>query len=94
MQKIEGVIDEPHAALAVARGLGLRKARQSVVANAAQFAVEVSGLGPHLREGGNDARIFVAPIEARPRQQLHSPALDARGHAKAVELDLMEPLRP
>jgi hypothetical protein len=35
-----------------------------------------------------------APIKASPRQQLHSPAIDAHGHAKAVKFDLMEPLRP
>jgi len=35
MQKIENVVDEPHSALAVARGLRLRKTRQSVIANAA-----------------------------------------------------------
>ena len=45
MQKIEGVVDEAHSALAVARRLGLRKAGQPIVANSAQFAVEVSGLG-------------------------------------------------
>ena len=35
MQKIERVVDELHSAFAIARGLGLRKARQSVVANPA-----------------------------------------------------------
>ena len=35
MEKIEGVVDKAHAALAVARGLGLRKAGQAIVANAA-----------------------------------------------------------
>ena len=94
MQKIENVIDEPHPARAVARRLRLREARQSVLADAAQFAVEIGGLHRQLREGGDDARIFVAPIEPRPRQQLHTPTLDARGHAEAVELDLMQPLRP
>jgi hypothetical protein len=34
-----------------------------------------------------------APIESRPRQQLHPPALDARGHAETVEFDLVQPLR-
>ena len=50
-------------------------------------------LRPYLFEGGNDARIFVAPIEACPRQQLDVLALDARRHAEAVEFNLMEPLR-
>ena len=34
MQKIEGVVDKAHAALAVACGLRLRKARQAILANA------------------------------------------------------------
>jgi hypothetical protein len=48
MQKIEGVVNEAHAALAIARGLGLRKARQAIVANPAQLAVEVGCLHPDL----------------------------------------------
>ena len=43
MQEIEDVVDQPHSSRAVARGLRLRKARQSVVADAAQFAVEIRG---------------------------------------------------
>jgi hypothetical protein len=35
MQEIESVVDEPHPVRAVARGLSLRKAGQSVIANAA-----------------------------------------------------------
>jgi hypothetical protein len=38
--------------------------------------------------------ISVAPVEAGPRQQLHAPAIDARGYAEPIELDLVEPLRP
>jgi hypothetical protein len=48
---------------------------------------------PTFYERFNYARIFAAPIESRPRQHLHPLALDARGHAETVELDLMEPLR-
>ena len=64
MQKVESVVDQLHPALAVARRLRLREAWQSIFADAAQFAVEIGALRPHIREGGNDARIFVAPIEA------------------------------
>jgi hypothetical protein len=70
------------------RGLGLRKARQTIVANARQFAVEIHGFRPHLRERFNYARIFSASIESRPRQRLPSPALDV-----SIQFDLMEPLR-
>ena len=48
MQKIEGVVDEPHGAPAVARGLSLRKARQSIVPDTAQFAVEIGSFDPQL----------------------------------------------
>jgi hypothetical protein len=44
VQEVEGVIDEPHSALAVARSLGMGEARQSGVVNAAEFAVEIGGL--------------------------------------------------
>src|SRR5208337_879159 len=94
MEKVENVIDEANPALSIACGLGQRKARQSVVANAAQFAVEVGALRPHVREGSHDARILLAPIETGPCQQLRPSALDARGHAETVEFDLMNPLRP
>ena len=94
MEKIESVVDKAHAALAVARGLRLRKAGQAILANAAQLAVEISCLRTDLRQLGDDARILVGPIEARPREQSRPAALDSRGHAKAVQLDLVEPLRP
>src|SRR5208282_6941591 len=55
--------------------------------------LEIGGLNGDLREGGKDARIFVARIESSPRQQLRSPAFDTHGHAEAIKFDLMEPLR-
>ncbi len=63
MQAIEGKVDERHAALAVARRLRLRKARQSVRADPTRFPVEIGALCPHLRERGHGARIFRAPVE-------------------------------
>jgi hypothetical protein len=57
------------------------------------FSTSTGGFRPHLREAINDARIFVAPIESRPRQQLYASALDAGRHSETVELYLMEPLR-
>ena len=51
------------------------------------------GFRPYFHERFNYARIFVAPIESRPRQQLPPPALDARRHSETVEFDLMQPLR-
>ena len=60
VQEIEGVIDQPHAALAVGRRLGVGEARQSGVVDAAEFAVDIGGLHVQIRERGDDARIFVA----------------------------------
>jgi hypothetical protein len=44
MQKIESVIDEPHVAFAVGRGLGVGESRQPSLIHAAEFTVDVSGL--------------------------------------------------
>ena len=44
------------------------------------------------RQGGDITAVEMQ--KAGSRQQLHPLALDARGHAKAVEFDLMKPLRP
>ena len=93
VQEIEGVIDELHAALAVGRRLGMGEARQSGVIDAAEFAVEIGGLRLHIRERRDGAWIFVAPVEAGPSQELRAAIVDARGHAKAVQFDLVEPLR-
>ena len=83
-----------HAARSVGRGLGLGEARKAVVADAAQLAVEIGGLRAARRERRQRARIFGAPVEPGAGQQLYLAALDARSHAKAVELDLVQPLRP
>src|ERR1700722_13989703 len=94
MQKIESVKDELHVALAVGRRLGLREARQSRLVDAAKLAVDIGCLYVQVREGGNGAWIFGGPVQARSGQELHAAVIDARGHTVAVELDLMDPLRP
>jgi hypothetical protein len=94
MQEIERVIDEMHATLAIRRRLGVGEARQARVVDAAELAVEIGGLDVQVRERRDGARIFGGPIEAGPRQQLHTFIIDPRGHTIAVELYLMHPLRP
>jgi hypothetical protein len=94
MQKVEGVKDQAHAPCPVGRGLGFSEARHTVGADAAQFAVEIGGLRPHGPERRRHAGISGCPVEAGARQKLGLAALDARRHAKTVELDLMQPLRP
>ena len=37
--------------------------------------------------------IFAGPVETRPREELRAAKLDAGGHAKPVQIDLIQPLR-
>ena len=64
MQEIESVIDEVHIVFAVGRGLGVGESRQPSLINAAEFAIDVSGLDVEVRERCNGAWIFVSPVEA------------------------------
>jgi hypothetical protein len=89
MQEIEGVIDEQHPSLAIGGRLGIGEAGQASLIDAAEFAVEISGLDVQVRERRRSARIFAGPIEAGPGQELHAAIVDAGGHAKAVELYFM-----
>ena len=93
VQEIEGVIDEAHAAFAVGRSLGLGKARQSGLVDPAELAVDIGGLRLHIRRAPRWRRIFGGPIEAGSGEELHTAVVDARGHAKAVQFDLVHPLR-
>ena len=94
MENIESIIDDMNAALAIARRLSLGKARRSRIVDAAEFAVDIGGLHIQVRKGSNHAWIFAGPVQPGPCEQLRAAVVDARGHAIAVELDLMHPLRP
>ena len=54
----------------------------------------IGGLHLHVRERCDGARIFGSPVEASPGQELHAAIVDPRGHAEAVQLDFVDPLRP
>jgi hypothetical protein len=58
VQEIEGVVDEPHIALAVSGRLCIREARQSSLIHATQFAIDVGSLHVQIRQRGNGVRIF------------------------------------
>jgi hypothetical protein len=45
------------------------------------------------RKGGRNHRVFLCPVEAGPRKQIHMAFLDPRRHAVAVELDLVDAVR-
>jgi len=94
VDEIESVKDEPSGALAVGRCLDAREARQSGIIDAAELAIEIGGLHVQVRKRCDGARIFVSPVEPSAGQQLRLALVDPRGHAIAVELDLMQPLRP
>jgi hypothetical protein len=94
VQDIESVIDDVNAALAIGGRLGLSEARQSGRVNATEFPVEITRLHIQVRQRGHGGRIFVGPVQSRSRQKLHTPVVDARSHSIAVELYLMQPLRP
>jgi hypothetical protein len=94
MQEVESVKDQAHAARPVGRGLGIGEVRKAVIADAAQFAVEIGGLRTHGRERRKRAGIFGAPVEAGARQEVYLAAFNGRRHAETVKLDFMEPLRP
>jgi hypothetical protein len=94
MPEIEGVVDEPHLAFAVGRRLDMGEARQAGLVDTAELAVEISGLYVQVPERRDDAWIFAGPEEPGSGQQLRMAVVDARGHAKAVQFDFMQPLRP
>jgi hypothetical protein len=58
VQEIESVIDKMHAALAIRSRLGPRKARQSGVVDAAEFAINIGGLHVQVGERRGGDRIF------------------------------------
>src|ERR1700722_15319133 len=49
---------------------------------------------PEVCQRRDGPRILVGPGEPGPGQQLRLAVVDARRHAKSVELYLMQPLRP
>jgi hypothetical protein len=60
------------------------KSWQASLINAAEFAIEISGLDVQVRQSCDGAWVFAGPVEAGPSQQLHAPVVDARSHAIAV----------
>jgi hypothetical protein len=47
-----------------------------------------------VRQRGRGARIFVGPVQSSSREKLHTAVVDPRSHSIAVQLYLMQPLRP
>jgi hypothetical protein len=63
------------------------------VVDAAEFAVEIGGPQVDVGEGPNGAGILVCPVEPGPGEELHAAVVDPRGHAKAVQFDLMAAIK-
>ena len=55
---------------------------------------EIGGLHFQVYERCDDAWIFMGPAEPGSGQQLRTAVVDPRGHAVAVELYFVQPLRP
>jgi hypothetical protein len=70
------------------------EARQSAVVDAAEFAVKIGGLRLHICKRPDGSWIFLAPVKPSPSQELRAAIFDAGGHAKAVQLYLVQPLWP
>jgi hypothetical protein len=94
MEEIEGTVDDMHAALAIDRRLGMGEGRQSGIVDPAEFAVDIGALHVHIGERRDGAWVSIRPVEPGPGQELHAAVVYPRRHAKAVELDLVNPLRP
>jgi hypothetical protein len=94
MQEIESVIDELYIAFTIGRRPGLRESRQPSLIDAAQFAIDVSGLDVQVRQRRDRAWIFVGPVEPGPSQELNPSIVDTCRHSVSVQLDFVQPLRP
>ena len=70
------------------------EARQSRVVDPAEFAIKIGCLHVQLRHGRDDVWIFMGPVEPRASQQLRTTIVDAGGNALAVQLYVVQPLRP
>jgi hypothetical protein len=64
MQKVEGVKDQAHAARAVGRGLGLSEVWKAVIADVAQFAVDIRS--PLARPRAPKERLGYLALQSRP----------------------------
>lgn len=65
--------------------------RDAVFATADQFAIDHERLGREPTSGGGNGREAVCPIVSAAREQAHPRPFPADRHAKAVELDLVQP---
>ena len=78
--------DQRRRVAAVRRKLDDVECGDAVRADAAQFAVEIGLARIERGHGLGDSRIFMRPVEAGARQQLHRAAVQPRMHPVAVVL--------
>jgi hypothetical protein len=83
-----------HFALAVGGRLGMGEARQARVVDAAEFAVDISGLHVQVRKRRDGTWICGGPVQAGAGQLVDTAVFDPHGHAIAVQLYFGDPLRP
>ena len=90
-QEIEGEEDKLIRAAFIHRRLEAAEHRDAIAIERAQLAVEIGGLHLQGAKRLDRAPVAVRPIQACPGQQLDVAAVDARMHAVAVVLDLVQP---
>ena len=90
-QKIEGEEDELIRAAFVHRRLEAAEHRHAVAVERAKLAVEIGRLHLQGAKRLDRAPVAMRPVEACAGQQLDVAAVDARVHAVAVVLDLVQP---
>ena len=90
-QEIEGEEDELIGAAFIHRRLEPAEDRHAVGIERAQLAVEIGRLHLQRAKRLDRAPVAMRPVEAGAGQQLDVAAVDARMHAVAVVLDLVQP---
>ena len=90
-QKIEGEEDELVCPAFIHRRLEPAEYRRAVSIESAELAVEIGRLHLQGAKRLDRAPVAVRPVQPRARQQLDVAAVDARMHAVAVVLDLVQP---
>src|SRR5262249_25437482 len=94
IQQIEHIIDEAVGATVFQIGLQQRKTTDAAFVLDDDFAVEQGSLGRQRGDRFGNRREAVRPILLLARQQLHIAGIEPRLDPIAVELDLMQPIRP
>jgi hypothetical protein len=90
-QQIEQEEDERSLA-GVAGILDEVEGRPAIRQHAADFSVEVGGVGRQVDDGLRDAGVFLGPVVAPARQDLNFAGVEPGVHPIPVKFDLVQPV--